>query len=191
MVGIRRLISAAIAHQMRRPALARLLDFEQQRLPLVARNEKVAQTIANIVASLLGGPDAPQMANRSVSALDVLAIVKGMVDAARALARHTPQKMGALPELSLLVLTVSVLSTSLTIDLCVRLQHGSPSLGLEDGRDPACTNGHEGHFDGAINHGSHRNTYHRNDEWREHAWRLPCRKEPQCNIVDGLMRQID
>jgi hypothetical protein len=76
------MIYAAIAHQMRRPALARLLDFEEQRLPLGPRNEKVGQTIANIVISLLGRPGAPRTANRAVVALDVLAIVKGMVDAA-------------------------------------------------------------------------------------------------------------
>jgi len=82
MVGMKRMIYAAIAHQMRRPALARLLDFEEQRLPLGPRNEKVGQTIANIVISLLGRPGAPRTANRAVVALDVLAIVKGMVDAA-------------------------------------------------------------------------------------------------------------
>jgi AcrR family transcriptional regulator len=82
VVGMRHMIRAAIAHQMRRPALARLLDFEEQRLPLGPRNEKVGQTIANIVVSLLGRPGAPRTANKAVAALDVLAIVKGMVDAA-------------------------------------------------------------------------------------------------------------
>ena len=82
MVGMSRMIRAAIAHQMRRPALARLLDFEEQRLPLGARNEKAGQTIANLVVSLLGWPGAPRTANKAVAALDVLAIVKGMVDAA-------------------------------------------------------------------------------------------------------------
>jgi AcrR family transcriptional regulator len=82
MVGMRRMIHAAIAHQMRRPALARLLDFEEQRLPLGPRNERVGQTIADIVVSLLGRPGAPRTASRTVVALDVLAIVKGMVDAA-------------------------------------------------------------------------------------------------------------
>jgi AcrR family transcriptional regulator len=82
VVGMQHMIHAAIAHQMRRPALARLLDFEEQRLPLGPRNERVGQTIANIVVSLLDRPGAPRAANRTVAALDVLAIVKGMVDAA-------------------------------------------------------------------------------------------------------------
>jgi hypothetical protein len=59
-----------------------LLDFEEQRLPLGARNEKVGQTILNITVALLGGPGAPPTANKALAALDVLAIVKGMVDAA-------------------------------------------------------------------------------------------------------------
>jgi AcrR family transcriptional regulator len=82
MVGMKHMMHAAIAHQMRRPALARLLDFEEQRLPLGPRNEKVGQTIANIIISLLGRPDAPRMADSTVAALDILAIVKGIVDAA-------------------------------------------------------------------------------------------------------------
>jgi AcrR family transcriptional regulator len=81
-LGMRRMIEAAIAHQMRRPELARLLDFEEQRLPLGTRNGKVGQTIANLVVLLLGRPGAPRAANKMVVALDVLAIVKGMVDAA-------------------------------------------------------------------------------------------------------------
>lgn len=82
LAGRRRMIRAAIAHQMRRPVLARLLDFEEQRLPLGARNERVGQTVANIAISLLGKQGAPHTRNRTVAALDVLAIVKGMVDAA-------------------------------------------------------------------------------------------------------------
>jgi len=82
LTGRRRMIRAAIAHQMRRPVLARLLDFEEQRLPLGARNERVGQRVANIAVSLLGKQGAPRTRNRTVAALDVLAIVKGMVDAA-------------------------------------------------------------------------------------------------------------
>jgi AcrR family transcriptional regulator len=80
--GMRRMIRAAVAHQMRRPTLARLLDFEEQRLPLRSRNDQVGQSIVNIIVSLLGGPGAPRAANKTIVALDVLAIVKGMVDAA-------------------------------------------------------------------------------------------------------------
>src|ERR1700677_31980 len=82
LAGRKRMIQAAIAHQMRRPALARLLDFEEQRLPLGARNERAGQMVADIAISVLGKPGAPRTANRTVAALDLLAIVKGMVDAA-------------------------------------------------------------------------------------------------------------
>jgi AcrR family transcriptional regulator len=82
LAGRKRMIQAAIAHQMRRPVLARLLDFEEQRLPLGPRNERAGQTVANIAISILGKPGAPRTANRAVAALDLLAIVKGMVDGA-------------------------------------------------------------------------------------------------------------
>jgi AcrR family transcriptional regulator len=82
LAGRKRMIQAAIAHQMRRPALARLLDFEEQRLPLGPRNERAGQMVADIAISVLGKPGAPRTANRTVAALDLLAIVKGMVDAA-------------------------------------------------------------------------------------------------------------
>ena len=70
-----RLIRAAVAHQMRRPELARLLDFEERRLPLGER----------IHAALVGAfelADAPAIDDRQTTALDVIAIVRGMVDAA-------------------------------------------------------------------------------------------------------------
>lgn len=80
--GLLSLIRAAIAHQMRRPALARLLDFEEQRLALEQRDQCVADAIAALVIRLLSRPDAPAVPNSSVAAHDVLAIVKGVVDAA-------------------------------------------------------------------------------------------------------------
>ncbi len=68
-----RLIDAAVAHQMRRPVLARLLDFEERRLPVHAREQRVGEKIE---AALRGSvPD-------DVAAADVLAIVRGMIDAA-------------------------------------------------------------------------------------------------------------
>jgi AcrR family transcriptional regulator len=75
LAGRKRMIQAAIAHQMRRPALARLLDFEEQRLPLGPRNERAGQMVADIAISVLGKPGAPRIANTTVAALDLLAIV--------------------------------------------------------------------------------------------------------------------
>jgi AcrR family transcriptional regulator len=79
------LIRAAVGHQMRRPKLARLLDFEESRLPIRRRNQRVAEVVHRAILRALGcrtldGLDTK--GNAEVVALDVLAIVKGMVDAA-------------------------------------------------------------------------------------------------------------
>lgn len=79
--GLRRLITASVAHQMRRPALARLLDFEEQRLPVDERDELVSGRITHDLADLLKRRDAVS-ANHEVIAGDLKAIIRGMVDAA-------------------------------------------------------------------------------------------------------------
>jgi AcrR family transcriptional regulator len=77
------MVRAAVAHQMRRPALARIIDFEERRLPVGERNRRVADTIhAALVAALTVKRDAPCVDDASVVAHDLLAIVHGMVDAA-------------------------------------------------------------------------------------------------------------
>jgi AcrR family transcriptional regulator len=70
------LIEAAVAHQMRRPALARIVDFEEQRLPMGERNQRVADVLQRII------DDAPAVPDRQQAAQDVLAIAHGMIDAA-------------------------------------------------------------------------------------------------------------
>lgn len=77
-----RLIRAAVAHQMRRPELARLLDFEERRLPLGERDARVSERIHAVLVGAFGLADAPRIDDRRTAALDVIAIVRGMVDAA-------------------------------------------------------------------------------------------------------------
>ena len=76
------LIDAAVAHQLRRPTLARLLDFEEARLPFDADTRRVSARFCTIVLDLLARPDLPRQPDRAVAARDVMAIIKGMVDAA-------------------------------------------------------------------------------------------------------------
>jgi AcrR family transcriptional regulator len=76
------LIDAAVAHQMRRPALARVIDFEERRLPMGERNERVADVLQQIMIEALQLPDAPAVAEREQAAQDVLALAHGMIDAA-------------------------------------------------------------------------------------------------------------
>ena len=76
------LIGAAVAHQLRRPALARLLDFEEGRMPFDADTRRARERFRVIVASLLSRPDLPPQPDLQTATADVAAIIQGMVDAA-------------------------------------------------------------------------------------------------------------
>ena len=78
------LILACVRHQFRRPVLARLLDFEEARLPLDADTQQVGECFGTIVAAVLRQPDLPAQADNAAAARDVVAIIKGIVDAAGA-----------------------------------------------------------------------------------------------------------
>ncbi|CAG9274163.1 TetR family transcriptional regulator [Paraburkholderia unamae] len=80
--GLRMLIRAAVAHQMQRPELARLLDFEERRLPLGERDARVSERIHATLVQVFGLADAPRLSDRPTAAYDVIAIVRGTVDAA-------------------------------------------------------------------------------------------------------------
>jgi AcrR family transcriptional regulator len=80
--ALRELIRAAVAHQMRRPELARLLDFEERRLPLDERDARVGERIHATLVHAFGLADAPALDDPRTAAQDVIAIVRGMVDAA-------------------------------------------------------------------------------------------------------------
>lgn len=75
-------IEAAVRHQVRRPRLARLLDFEEARLPLDADTQLVRVKIVTLLADILSRPDLPQQSDMPSATGDVLAIIRGMLDAA-------------------------------------------------------------------------------------------------------------
>ncbi len=75
--GVLQIIRAAVAHQLRRPALARLLDFEEARLPLTKEVHHVRDAISAALEAML-----INHADTTTTAQDIIAIVKGMVDAA-------------------------------------------------------------------------------------------------------------
>jgi AcrR family transcriptional regulator len=80
---VQAMVRAAVAHQMRRPALARVIDFEERRLPLGERHQRLAELVhAVLMSALTEKPDAPALSDASLVAHDLLAIVHGMVDAA-------------------------------------------------------------------------------------------------------------
>lgn len=80
--ALKGLIAAAVDHQLRRPALARLLDLEEARLPFDEDTQLVTRRLHSILLSTLARPDLPQQPDPYVAAQDLLAIIKGMVDAA-------------------------------------------------------------------------------------------------------------
>jgi len=76
------LIEAAVQHQVRRPRLARLLDFEEARLPLDADTQLVRAKIVTLLADILSRSDLPRQPDMPSATGDVLAIIRGMLDAA-------------------------------------------------------------------------------------------------------------
>ena len=76
------IIQAAVRHQMRRPRLARMLDFEEARLPFDADTQIVRARIVTLLADILARPDIPPQSDMPFAPGDVLAIIRGMLDAA-------------------------------------------------------------------------------------------------------------
>ncbi|MFT4067520.1 TetR/AcrR family transcriptional regulator [Paraburkholderia sp.] len=78
---VRALVRAAVAHQMRRPVLARLIDFEERRLPVGERDQRITDTVHAALVDALGNKaQAPALDDVNLAAHDLLAIVRGMVD---------------------------------------------------------------------------------------------------------------
>lgn len=77
--GVRALIEAAVAHQLDRPQLARALDFLEPSLSLDGESAALSVEIAAAVKRLLVAHKAARPAE---AARDLVAMAKGMIDAA-------------------------------------------------------------------------------------------------------------
>lgn len=88
------LIDAAVWHQVRRPVLARLIDAEEARLPLQQENRAVVDVLAGLIDGALARAGAPQIHDRPEAARDLIALVKGMVDAAGARDERDAARLG-------------------------------------------------------------------------------------------------
>lgn len=82
LTALHTLLAACAAHQMRRPALARVLDFEEQRLPLHEQQEGTSARLMHTIRAILAKLPTPPPDDPETSAADILAMAKGMVDAA-------------------------------------------------------------------------------------------------------------
>ena len=80
--ALRAFIAACIAHQFRRPQLARLLDFEEARLPFDPETQRVGECIRASITVMISRPDLPPQPDPDIATRDLVAIVKGMIDAA-------------------------------------------------------------------------------------------------------------
>lgn len=80
--ALRQLVGVAIAQQLDRPALARILDVEEQRLPIEPDLQSYAARLHAAMRGILAQPDMPHDAQQPEVAADVLAIIRGLVDAA-------------------------------------------------------------------------------------------------------------
>ena|SRR5882672_4315449 len=80
--GLGHIIRSVVANQMRRPKLARLLDFEESRLPIRSPSGDLDDVLLTVLIRVLSQPDVQIDEDVEIAAFDVLAIVKGMVDAA-------------------------------------------------------------------------------------------------------------
>jgi len=81
-LGLRRIVQAAVAHQMSRPRLALLLDREENRLQLDDNLDAVTRAISSAFLALLGHLEPRPPVEAETAAGDLFALVRGIVDAA-------------------------------------------------------------------------------------------------------------
>ena len=75
-------IAVCISHQFHRPRLARLLDFEEARLPFDPETQRVGDRVHRLVGEMLGKANLPVQTDINAATRDLVAIIKGIVDAA-------------------------------------------------------------------------------------------------------------
>jgi AcrR family transcriptional regulator len=80
--ALRSMIRAATEHQLTRPKLARLLDFEEARLPFPAHAVRVGSTIQTAITEVLKKRPDRSPEDVAVLAYDILAITRGLTDSA-------------------------------------------------------------------------------------------------------------
>lgn len=89
--ALRRLIRAAIHRQLARPELARVLDFEEQRLVLDEADRSVTRDIAREIAALLAVHRSHiRVTDFEEAAFDLIAMTRALIDAATARGQIDP-----------------------------------------------------------------------------------------------------
>ncbi len=80
--ALRRMLLAAVRHQLQRPGLARTLDLEELRLPMDEAYEAIGKQTMALFRTCLHDTGRVRPADLDVVSNDLAAIVKGLVDAA-------------------------------------------------------------------------------------------------------------
>jgi AcrR family transcriptional regulator len=80
--GMERIIEVAVNHQLRRPALARLLDLEELRLPLGEDFRRAGHEAMLTFERCLVASSMVKQADVAVTSRDLFALIKGLVDSA-------------------------------------------------------------------------------------------------------------
>ena len=80
--GLRQLIAASVHQQLRRPTLARLLDFEENRAPIAQELAASKDGFHALIRQLLARDDIAPPPDPGTAADDIGAIVRAIVDAA-------------------------------------------------------------------------------------------------------------
>jgi AcrR family transcriptional regulator len=80
--ALKYLITVSVHQQLRRPALARALDFEEGRPAIAKELATGKEAFHDIVREILGRSDIPQQDDIEIATDDLLAIVRAIVDAA-------------------------------------------------------------------------------------------------------------
>lgn len=82
--ALRHFVEIGVDHQLRRPALARLLDQVERQLPPDPETQHIGTEVIAIFRSSLDDAGFTGSKSDSLAAGDLMAIIKGMVDAAGA-----------------------------------------------------------------------------------------------------------
>lgn len=81
--AVRGLVDVGVAHQLKRPGLARALDYAEPLLPLAQENAAIGARIQSLVVAMLRA-HVPRLRGQALqtAAADVAALARGMIDAA-------------------------------------------------------------------------------------------------------------
>ncbi|WP_051228898.1 TetR/AcrR family transcriptional regulator [Paludibacterium yongneupense] len=88
--GLKLAIDAAVAHQLRRPVLARRLDMAERHLLPDGGQAAVSAIACATIRQLLQMPDAPKISDTGSLCADIVAIAQGLIDAAGARGETDP-----------------------------------------------------------------------------------------------------